>query len=221
LSTYFKKKFKVMRSRYLALEYPLHKYRKPMALPYLRGEFKKTRVGNLGPSASQAFLADQFGQTEVKHAIGRDVVEGKDRASHDPQQVQEEEKDRLLMLEEELRKDQIKSDICQDGEFSWGTPYPDPHMRQQQRKYLPLISQYKHEPQLLGDFSMLVSQMEGQQSSANDAFILSTLESRRPAYKLSDTSGDGYNLLANTFGLGTISAKSMKRQAKKPRFDFT
>jgi hypothetical protein len=209
-----------MRSKYVDLAMaaaPLHKFR-PQSLPSLRGESRKSHVGNLKPALSQSMLAAQFGQNEAKHALGIDDL--KDRATHDSPQEQDDEQSKLLKLEEELRKDQIKVDIQQDGEFGWGSAYPNKHMQEQQRKYLPLISQYKHEPQLLGDFSMLVSQMEGQQSPINDAFILSTLEARRPAYKLSDTSGDGYNMLANTFGLHAISQKTMKRHAKKPRFDM-
>ncbi|MES2216588.1 MAG: hypothetical protein V4481_04815 [Patescibacteria group bacterium] len=76
---------------------------------------------------------------------------------------------------------------------------------------------YNNLPNPLGDYSNLMSQMKGFQGSLNDGFIMKTLDSRRTINKITDQSGDGYNMLANTFVLHERSAKAMKKARKNPK----
>jgi len=138
-----------------------------------------------------------------------------------------------LALESELRKDTETDIASKDSQLLGGASAPDMLFRvsnspeaevEAERKmyaniYLRPQSQFKYEPNLLGDYAPLMKQMDGQLNSVADSYVLCTIESRRPPAKLADTTGDGYSLLANTFGLHERSRKLQKKDGKKQRFD--
>ncbi len=132
-----------------------------------------------------------------------------------PQQNQSESS--LKALEAILRKDQIQAKESMDSEGQGGAAAPTPQQAQLQTLYAPQPVQYNYRRGVLGDYSRLINQSEGLQSSAMDGFILSTLESRRGVEKIADDSPDSYNMLANTFGLEQESRKNQKRALKRPR----
>jgi len=134
-------------------------------------------------------------------------------------------------LEKELRKDTETDIASKDSQLLGGAAAPDMLFRvanspeaeiEAERKmyaniYLRPQSQFKYEPNLLGDYAPLMKQMDGQLNSVADSYVLSTIESRRPPAKLADITGDGYSLLANTFGLHERSKKKQKQETKVHR----
>lgn len=130
-------------------------------------------------------------------------------------------KDKLKSLEKELRIDTVEAATSQDSQLLGGFEGPsfDAKMEQTMWKniYLRPQVQFKYEPNLLGDYSDLMKQMDGELNSVADSYVISTLESRRTPAKVADTSTDGYSLLANTFGLHERSDKTQKREMKHHR----
>jgi len=121
----------------------------------------------------------------------------------------------LKALEKILRSDQIQAQSSRDSQFAGGLSAPTPQMRDQQARYAPQPVQFNERGNPLGDYSLLVRQMNGSQSSNFDGFVISTLETRNSADRLADTSQDGYSMLANTFQLSDRAA--LRKAAKKPR----
>ncbi len=76
---------------------------------------------------------------------------------------------------------------------------------------------YNNQPNPLGDYSSLVSQLQGYQGSLGDSFVMKTLDSRRTVSKIVDHSGDGYNMIANTFVLHDQAEKAYRKAKKNPK----
>jgi protein-tyrosine-phosphatase len=77
---------------------------------------------------------------------------------------------------------------------------------------------YNNLPNPLGDYSNLVKQMkQGSSSAFLPSYIMSGLDSRRAIDKLTDVSGDGYNLIANRFINQESQAKKIKKVLKNPK----
>lgn len=146
-------------------------------------------------------------------------------AGAQPQIGQAPSKDKLKNLEKELRQETVADSVVRDSQFAGGASAPEMlfshgSAEDAERKLFSNIytrpqTQYKYEPNLLGDYSQLMQQMDGQLNSIADSYVLSTIESRRPPAKLADTTSDGYSILANTFGLHERSSKAMKKEGKK------
>ena len=73
-------------------------------------------------------------------------------------------------------------------------------------------------PNPLGDYSNLVKQMkQGSSSAFLPSYIMSGLDSRKTIDKVTDVSGDGYNLIANRFINHESQAKKIKKVLKNPK----
>lgn len=148
-------------------------------------------------------------------------------AGQQPQIGQAPSKDKLKSLEKELRQDTVADSTTRDSQLLNGASAPEMlfshgNARDAEKKmfeniYLKPQTQFHYEPNLLGDYSGLMQQMDGQLNSIADSYVLSTIESRRPPSKLADTTTDGYSILANTFGLHERSAKIQKKEGKTHR----
>jgi hypothetical protein len=131
-------------------------------------------------------------------------------------------------LEQELRRDTIGNEASNESQALGASASPQmlfsnnhgalsqeaAERKMYENIYTRPTTQWKYTPNVLGDYSDLVKQLDGQLTSFADGFVLSTIESQRPTAKLADTTTDGYDLLANTFNLTHHSNKRQKKDSK-------
>ena len=132
-------------------------------------------------------------------------------------QEKPESKSKLEKLESMLRKDTIQLTTERNSEGA-RTTSGNNEIRRLQAQF-PEQTNFNLQKGELGDYSALVSQFnqDQYQDSTNDSFVVSTLNTRRPATKLSDDSTDGYNMLANSFRLHSDSQQAHKKARKVHR----
>lgn len=124
---------------------------------------------------------------------------------------------KLHDLEQELRKDQIQATEQRNSQIADNAQVPTPNQAVEQALVNPVNATFNNVPNKLGEFNTIISSMwstQGLNGQAAEAMFLSTLDARRPVDRITDTSQDGYNLLANQFSLPKMSDKALKQSKK-------
>ncbi len=124
---------------------------------------------------------------------------------------------KLHVLEQELRKDQIKVTEQRNSQGADNAQVATPQQAVEQAIVQPVNVTFNNVPNKLGEFNTIISTMYGTQGlngQEAEAMVLSTLDARRPIDRIVDTSQDGYNLLANQFSLPKMSEKALKQSKK-------
>lgn len=130
----------------------------------------------------------------------------------------EQSKEGLDGLHELLRNDAAEVSKSMSSGNQFGTEEPTASQQQLMKEYPDNTTYgYHNIANPLGDYHNLVNQMNGLQGSFAEGFVMSTLDSRRTIDKITDDSGDGYSMLANSFILHEANAKKMKKVKKNPR----
>jgi hypothetical protein len=133
-------------------------------------------------------------------------------------------KSQLDKLYANLKEDQVSyaQSVSSQGQQSTQTPTREEKKMQQETNPLQGLQNHAFS-NALGDYSQLCSQFSGKgfKSSAENAMVVATLDSRRNMERIEDTSTDGYSLLTNSFGLITQSEKNQKKSAKLPKLAST
>lgn len=117
-----------------------------------------------------------------------------------------------------LREDAAEITQSMNSGMQSGTQEPTTAQQQLMNEYPDKTPQgFNNFGNPLGMYDNLTKQMRGPQSSFVDGFIMSSLDSRRTVNKIADNTGDGYNMLANTFVLHEQGAKRLKKARKNPK----
>ena len=137
------------------------------------------------------------------------------------------DKNKLEVLEKELRKDEITATTERVSSMAGNFQEPTPEQREQQHylksQSMPVVNAtFNNVDNKLADFSMIIKQMystNGLTGTAVEAMLMTTLDGRRDIERVTDDTQDGYDFLANTFGLVDKSKKQQKK--KKPKLNST
>lgn len=127
------------------------------------------------------------------------------------------QKNKLTRLHETLKRDQADWTKTRDSAGQGASETPTPEMAELMAKD-PTAQQYNSYANALGDYSLLVQQFPATlKTTSENAFIVTSLDSRTNMAKIEDDTNDGYNLLSNQFGIMQQSEKSRKKAKGEQR----
>lgn len=119
---------------------------------------------------------------------------------------------RLDSLERELRGATLQAKESVTNQAQGNAGQPTPEQRDMQEKYDPQNKDLNYYGTVLGDYSTLLKQMVGNNTSATSAMTLSTLEAKSEGSRMSST--ESYGMLSNQFGLTRQSGETFKKAKK-------
>lgn len=133
-------------------------------------------------------------------------------------------KSKLEALHAVLKRDQVEAAQSLNSQNQGSTQSATAEEKDMMHQTEPNVGLQNHAfGNALGDYTTLTKQFasSGFKSSAENSFVISTLDSRRNIDRITDQSSDGYSMLSNSFGLHTLSEKSQKKASKNPKLSST
>ena len=122
---------------------------------------------------------------------------------------------RLDSLERELREATLDSKESMSNQLQGNAGTPTQEQATMQEAFDPANKSLNYYKKVLGDYSNLLEQMQGNNTAATAAMTLSSIEARTEGARMS--SGESYGMLSNQFGLSRQSVESSKKAKKNTK----